>query len=185
MKLCTVDGCGNAFSCKGYCNKHYLRFKKYGTPEPGKPTFEERFWAKVEKTESCWNWTAGTFATGYGSFDSHKRAHRVAYELLVGEIPDGMVLDHVCHNRRCVNPGHLRVATVKQNTENFTKLLSSNTSGYRGVTQHKASGLWMAITKHDGNRTVTYHKTKLQAADAARQQRLAMHSHNDLDRRAA
>ena len=185
MKLCTVEGCTNTLSCKGYCNKHYLRFKKHGTPEPAKSSFEERFWAKVDKSGTCWNWTAGTFATGYGSFDGHKRAHRVAYELLVGPVDTDSILDHVCHNILCVNPAHLRIVDKKQNAENFGKMKSTNTSGYRGVTLHKASGLWIASAASSGVRRLTYHKTKLEAAEAARRHRNELHTHNDLDRVAA
>lgn len=184
-KLCTVDGCSNKFSCKGFCNKHYLRFKKHGTPTPHRPTFEERFWSKVEKTDGCWNWIAGQLATGYGSFDGNKKAHRVSYEMHKGKIPDGLFVDHMCHNRLCVNPKHLRVVTHKQNVENFGKLHRDNTSGYRGVTLHKASGLWMATVRSMEKRIVTYHKTKEAAAEAARLQRIAVHTHNDADRRAA
>jgi len=106
---------------------------KYG-PKPKPP--EERLWAKVRKTETCWLWTGGK-ARGYGFFTigskadgtrHHAYVHRFVYELLVGPIPEGMTLDHLCHNadrscpggptclhRRCVNPAHLEPATMKEN----------------------------------------------------------------------
>lgn len=67
-----------------------------------------RFWPKVNKEASggCWEWTAAKMPMGYGRFDG-KLAHRLAYELLVGPIPDGLVIDHLCRNKSCVNPGHL------------------------------------------------------------------------------
>lgn len=80
----------------------------------------ERFWEKVEKTESCWLWTGGLLKTGYGSIrDNGKalRAHRVAYELLVAPIPDGLLLRHSCDNPKCVNPAHLIPGTKTQNTQ--------------------------------------------------------------------
>lgn len=89
--------------------------------------FEERFWPKVDKTESCWLWTAN-IRNGYGMSQSRdntvRMAHRLAYEELVGEIPKGKELDHLCHtwdksclggyecpHRRCVNPDHLEPVT--------------------------------------------------------------------------
>jgi hypothetical protein len=74
----------------------------------------ERFWAKVNKTDTCWLWTACKDIGGYGNY-YNQRAHRVAYEVLVGPIPDGMVLDHLCCVRACVNPEHLRVCTHVEN----------------------------------------------------------------------
>jgi hypothetical protein len=85
----------------------------------GFASIEDRFWAKVERTDTCWLWTASTDGRGrYGSFGVHGRlvrAHRFAYELLVGPIPDGLVLDHLCSVTRCVNPAHLEPVTQAEN----------------------------------------------------------------------
>ncbi len=72
-------------------------------------TPEERFWSKVEKTESCWLWKGGTTARGYGQFylDKSLLAHRFSYTLLVGPIPDGLLFDHTCQVKTCVRPDHL------------------------------------------------------------------------------
>ena len=78
----------------------------------------DRFWAKVNKTEACWLWNAAQSADGYGQFKANRRqvkAHRFAYELLVGPIPDGLQLDHLCRIRHCVNPAHLEPVTPKEN----------------------------------------------------------------------
>lgn len=85
-----------------------------------------RFWTKVDKTDNCWNWVGQIHHTGYGVIylsraeckDPNRRlrlVHRVAYELLEGPIPEGLTLDHLCRNRRCVNPKHLEPVTVVEN----------------------------------------------------------------------
>ena len=80
----------------------------------------ERFWPKVAKSDACWEWTAGLDSKGYGAFrlSTNKRivAHRFAYEILVGPIPEGLQLDHLCRNRRCVNPEHLEPVDNRTNT---------------------------------------------------------------------
>jgi hypothetical protein len=81
---------------------------------------QTRFWAKVDKSGDCWTWTALIHTAGYGSFRPHNQgpvlyAHRYAYELEVAQIPEGMVLDHLCRNRRCVNPAHLEPVTHREN----------------------------------------------------------------------
>ena len=85
---------------------------------------EARFWAKVEKTGSCWLWNGQRAHDGYGIFSvgvPPKRygtgAHRFAWEYTHGEIPEGMQIDHLCRVRDCVNPDHLEVVTPKVNSE--------------------------------------------------------------------
>lgn len=83
----------------------------------GRPV-EERFLAKVEKTETCWLWKGAKIRDGYGSLRVDGRsalAHRVAWELFRGPIPDGLTLDHLCRVRHCVNPDHLEVVTFREN----------------------------------------------------------------------
>ena len=77
----------------------------------------KRFWPKVQKTKTCWNWTGARNRTGYGAFTDGTtlRAHRWSYEYFVGPIPCGLVLDHLCRNRLCVNPEHMEPVTNKEN----------------------------------------------------------------------
>ena len=98
------------------------------------------FWQKVVKTESCWNWVGYLMPRGYGRTHigkKNKLAHRATYEELVGPIPNGLDIDHLCRNRRCVNPGHLRPATRRQNllapgSLSPSKACSEKTHCYRG-----------------------------------------------------
>lgn len=84
---------------------------------PRRSSVEERFVAKVDKTDSCWLWMAHTNRDGYGCFWDGKqfKAHRWAYERYVGPIPEGLQLDHLCRVRHCVNPEHLEPVTQQEN----------------------------------------------------------------------
>jgi len=103
------------------CNKHYLRAWNAGTLDEVAPlpTSTERFWAKVDKSGNCWLWTAYTCPEGYGRFVADEfpstLAHRIAYELIVGPIPEGLTIDHLCRNPSCVNPSHLEPVTIEEN----------------------------------------------------------------------
>lgn len=72
----------------------------------------------TDSATGCWNWTRGAVADGYGVLsirDRSYRAHRVAYEIFVGPIPEGLTIDHLCRNRRCVNPAHLEPVSMSVN----------------------------------------------------------------------
>lgn len=150
-------------------------------------TASERFWKRVEKSEGCWLWAGQVTNTGYGRYSTKEgstSAHRFAYRDLVGAIPEGAQLDHTCHRRTCVNPSHLRPVSNKQNNENPCGLRSDNTSGYRGVTFNKRVSRWYAAVHHNGKvHSGGGYATAEEAAEAARQLRLLLFTHNDADRK--
>lgn len=97
-------------------------------------TVEDRFWAKVNKhgprgrRGRCWLWTAGT-RKGYGAFrvgGRQRPAHVVAYELEVGPVPAGLMLDHTCRQTLCVRPSHLEPVTNRENLLRGQTLAAAN-----------------------------------------------------------
>ena len=85
---------------------------------PAHWTPERRFWTKVDKSGPCWEWTAALTPSGYGQVRVDGRlvtAHRYAWSILRGPIPEALTLDHLCRNRRCVRPSHLELVTRGEN----------------------------------------------------------------------
>lgn len=191
---CTVEGCETSEFAVGLCQHHYNRNRKYGDPLLGPPparkfgSVEERFWFNVDKSDDCWTWTGALFWDGYGVFTIKKRqyrAHRVSYEWAHGQIPEGMLIDHRCHNTRCVNPDHLRLADRSQNNQNRLGAQSNSKSGIRGVL-HLPSGRWQARVRHKREDIhVGVFDTAAEAEAAVIAKRNQLFTHNDLDRQGA
>lgn len=119
MSQCIRDGCDRQRRAGGLCGRHYQRWQRTGEgPMLRRKTPGERFWDKVDASGDCWIWMADR-VNGYGRFhvDGTTRvvAHRWSYEALVGEVPAGLQLDHLCRNRSCVNPDHLEPVTDVEN----------------------------------------------------------------------
>ncbi|UDL14881.1 endonuclease [Arthrobacter phage Sarge] len=152
-------------------------------------TIEDRFWAKVDRTEGCWNWTGSATARGYGRIQingSVKLAHRVSFEMSNGPIAEGLVIDHTCHNHACVNPAHLRACTQKRNLENHSGAYSNSRSGVRGVIWHAKNQKWRVEVGHFGKRVYGgYFDSIADAEAAAVALRNNLFTHNLADRSAA
>jgi hypothetical protein len=115
---CSIDRCPRKSHGRGWCKKHYQRWSRNGDVLWEPLSIEERFWKKVNKTDTCWLWTGAITGAGYGHlYIDYKDvyAHRLAYEFLVGPIPEGLVLDHLCRVHNCVRPDHLEPVTDKEN----------------------------------------------------------------------
>ncbi|WP_420111629.1 HNH endonuclease signature motif containing protein [Pseudactinotalea sp.] len=123
MNTCSIDDCERTRKARGFCDTHWQRWRKYGDARHPVKLYardpEEAFEARTEPLvwTDCIVWTGYT-TTGYGSLrvnGKHMLAHRYAWERANGPIPDGMVIDHTCWERMCVNVDHLRLATRAQN----------------------------------------------------------------------
>jgi hypothetical protein len=109
----------------------------------------EAFWAKVDKTETCWIWTGSKRKSGYGLLDVGRKlqlAHRFAFVTSGGLIPDGLHLDHLCRNRACVRPDHLEVVSNRTNVLRGVGISAENARRTHCVNGHELSGdnLWIA-----------------------------------------
>ncbi|HAY43206.1 MAG TPA: hypothetical protein DCY59_06475 [Micrococcaceae bacterium] len=190
IKTCSIPECERPVRARGWCHKHYVRWARGGDPNRTSRIVgndHERFWGHVNKTDTCWNWTASIgVGRGYGEFRLNGRnvgAHRVSYEWANGPIPAGCDIDHICHNRKCVNPSHLRQATRKQNMENLEMAISVGKSGRRGVFRVERSGKWRAKVTHHGRQiSVGTFETIEEADRAAIAKRNELFTHNDRDR---
>jgi len=93
---------------------------------------QANIWSRIEVRgeDECWPWTGAVAKNGYGRIKWDRlsqRVHRVIYELVIGPIPQDLVIDHECRNRICQNPKHLRAVTHRTNTmENSVGIAATN-----------------------------------------------------------
>lgn len=106
-RLCSMPGCERVARTRGRCDPHKYR------------SFAERFWARVDRSGPCWLWLGPTDKHGYGHAQAYKRLsgrpYQFAYWLTHGAVPEGLEIDHICRNRACVRPSHLRAVTHLEN----------------------------------------------------------------------
>ncbi len=93
---------------------------RFNSQRPAPPV-HQNFWGRVLVGDGCWGWIGTRNNRGYGRYRAVRGsnrevvAHRIAYEMVIGAVPDGLQLDHLCRNRGCVNPWHLEPVTCREN----------------------------------------------------------------------
>jgi hypothetical protein len=122
-EICAIEDCGKPVKARGWCSTHSQRYYRTGDPLGTKRwvitgSLEDRFWARVDKEPTCWLWRGSQSAAGYGQVGHDRKilyAHRLAYEMFRGPIPEGMEIDHLCRTHNCVNPDHLELVNRQTN----------------------------------------------------------------------
>lgn len=110
---------------------------EYATKTPYQK-IHQRFWSKVNKTKTCWFWTAYKAGGGYGRFGvsakvSPQPAHRISWMLAYGEVPDGFCVLHKCDNPSCVRPDHLFLGTLKDNSQDMVRKGRDRSQGSKNL----------------------------------------------------
>lgn len=120
--VCSIDGCDRRrHYSNGLCQKHYMRLRRHGSTDDQHRSVRDRLMehSTVDHQSGCREWGASLDVGGYGTLSINGRttkAHRASYEEFVGPIPNGLFLDHLCRNRKCIEPTHLEPVTIRENT---------------------------------------------------------------------
>lgn len=122
---CAISDCDRRYKGHGYCEMHLERWKKNGDPlNKGGRKVKTAYARSLEKTsvrgeDDCWPYTGYLSPDGYGRINNNGRgstiAHRVAYETMVGPIPEGHTIDHLCRTTSCMNTRHMQCVTNAEN----------------------------------------------------------------------
>ena len=183
--ICSFPGCERKHNARGLCNPHGA-MQRRGEPlrpiqgrtgpilRPDLDRFAERV---ALQDDGCLVWFGGMYGSGYGAFfpggnrtGGNVLAHRWLFERLVGPIPDGFDIDHLCRNRPCVNPEHLEPVT---RLENIRRAAAIKTCCPAGHPYDEANTYTRPGTVHRKCRTCA-HERDLQRADHKNATRRAM-----------
>lgn len=157
MKICSFEGCGRKHYGRGLCAGHHRQQKLGKELRPlraistAKDSMIDRLEAGsvLNPETGCKEWTRSRAHNGYGQITVNGRtrqAHRVSWEEKNGPIPNDRYVDHLCHNRSCINVDHLRLVTRYENQANRGS--TSSRSGYRGV--YQVGRRWKTAATHQG-----------------------------------
>lgn len=174
---CLIDGCNGKHKSNGYCVRHASNLHRHGTPVTYRSSdlpMIDRFFLQVEKTDTCWNWVGVIKAGGYGWFGMNGQAHRFAYRNLVGEIPAGLELDHLCRNRKCVNPSHLEPVTHYENVFRGESQFGINARKTHCIRGHEFDSANTYINKRGGR--VCRECRRMHVREYDKRQRLQPHT---------
>lgn len=125
-------------------------------------TLEDRFWSRVQRgaIDECWEWLGAIDTTGYGRIGVGRRVlgvHRIAYEIQVGPIPEGLTIDHLCLRRSCVNGRHLEAVTHEENSRRSKRRLTHCVNGHEFTEENtywRKEGRRQCRTCHNERRRV-------------------------------
>ena len=159
IKKCGFESCDKTLLARGLCMGHYEQQHR------GKPltllrqntrrlSLADRLDLYTERSSGCWKWAASHTKTGYAriNFEGKQwRVHRLVFELQHGAVEAVVEIDHICGNRGCVNPNHLRAVSHKQNAENRIGAQPGTKSGVRGVCWEETRQAWFANVKNNGH----------------------------------
>lgn len=151
-----------------FCVGHYLKANPIQYKRKSNP-IEERFWSRVNKSGDCWIWTGCTTGNGYGAIQYNGKqegTHRVAWMMVHGSIPKGMMVMHACDNPLCVRIDHLSLGSLQENVQDMVAKGRASRSGPRRPAKgERNSGA--KLTEMDVVRIRNYHNAGLSIRELA------------------